>query len=206
MAKQRRQTRRSPGEGTVSFDGETWIAKIQIDGKYVKRRAASEQAAKAKLKELQELRDQDIDVGGSQQALAAWLNAWYGQICETKSIKPRTQEHYRSMIERYILPRLGAMRLCDIRPDHIQQALLAIRDDIRSHTMYDGTQTARAVADVIRQALQLAEDRRILLRTPYRGILLPKTEPKRIVPLDDDQVRALLTAASGTRLDALWHI
>lgn len=204
MAAQKR-ARRERGSGSIyqTKDG-SWIAQARIEGRLIRRRAPDEQAAKAQLKTLLTLRAQQIDIYSGAQSVTTWMNTYHEQKCQQRDPKPRTIEFNRDMIERYILPDLGAMRLLDVRPTHIQACINGIRSDIRSAGMHDGVRTVRAAAAILKEALTLAFDRKLIPDNPYSGIVLPRYRRKPIAPLDDMQVRALLTVARDHRLASLW--
>lgn len=206
MAPRKRQGRRPKGSGSIyeNKDG-SYTAALEIDKHLYRRRAPDRQAAEAKLEELHELKRHQINIGSSEQTLTIWLTTWFTQIVLVRDIKPRTIEFYQAMIEQYIIPALGTIRLCDLRADHIQAFVNALRADIREHTRYDGARTVHGAAGVLSEALELAEQRKYIMNNPMRGVVLPKYTPTTIEPPTEAQVVALLTAAKDTRLEALWY-
>lgn len=200
-----RKGKREYGSGSIyrNKDG-SWTAQERIEGHLIRRRAPTEQTAKEKLAELQKLKRDRIDVHSGAQLVAAWMSAYFTQKLRQRDPKPRTIEFNRDMIERYILPALGDMRLIDLRPTHVQAALDGIRDDIRSSTAYDGARTVHAVARILGEALTLAHERKLIPDNPYSGIVLPKYKRGKIEPMDDSQLRAFFAAVSSHRLFALW--
>lgn len=176
-----------------------WYASLRIDGRLERRRAADEQAAKAELEALRELKRKRIDLKKGKQTVADWFNAYHKEKARTDP-KPRTVEFRRDKIEGYIIPRLGTMTLLEVRPDDIQSFLDWLLNDIRANTPYDGARTVHAVAAILQEAFTLAYERKLIPDNPYSGIGLPKYRRKKIEPLEDVQCRAFALAVAG-RLD-----
>lgn len=199
--------RRDPGKGSVyeyPKGSGKWIAALTIEGRDVRRRAASEQAAEAKLAELHALKQKHINVQQGTQTYHEWLDACHEEKQRLTEPKARTIEFDRGNMERYIIPKMGALPLLDIRPYHIQRCLDTIYAEIRKEAnprtnkrRYDGARTVHAVARIVETTLTLAFERHLIPDNPYSGIRLPKYRRKKIVPMDDDQCRAFLLAAAG---------
>jgi integrase len=200
--------RRQRGTGSI-FESPKgsgiWWAGETIEGRYTRRRGPSKQAAEAKLAELQKFKQKRVDVHSGMQTYEEWLNTCHKEKQRLNDLKPRSVEFNRDMMERYIVPKMGAMRLLDIRPTHIQSFVDTLYAEIRAAHMneatgkpiHDGARTVHACATIIRETLTLAYERRLILDNPYSGIRLPKMRRKEVVPLDDEQVRALMAAARG---------
>lgn len=205
MAPKKPRARRTRGSGSVyqTKDG-SWIAQERIGDRLVRRRAASEPAAKAKLAELQDLKRARIDIHSGEQPLSQWMSATYAQKLRQRDLAERSKEFNRDMIERYINPVLGQARLVDVRPGHLQDLLDQLRADIRASTPYDGARTVHAVAALLKEALTLAFERKLIPDNPYSGIVLPKLRRKKIDPVSDADLVAFLRAAASHRLAVLW--
>src|SRR5258707_2610417 len=198
--------RRDPGSGSVyeSPKGSwRWFAALRIEEleQPIRRRAASEQSAYAKLEALEELKRKRIDVNKGSQTFEDWLNACHAEKNRLTKPSPRSIEFNKSKIESYIIPKMGALRLLEIRPPHIQACIDEVYAEIGAYyadTMgYDGARTAHAVALVIKEAITLAFDRKLIPDNPYSGIRLPKYRRKKITPMDDQQCHVFLLAAAG---------
>lgn len=195
--------RRSPGEGSVyeyPKGSGKWIAQEWIEGKLVRRRAASEKAAEAKLKELRELKQKHIDVHTGAQSVETWMGAFHGIKVRLRKLSPRSVNFNLDHIERYILPKIGDMRVSDVRPSHLQGVVDEVYAEIQAAGKYDGSRTTQAVGRILEEAFTLAYEKKLVIENPYSGVVLPKYKRKRITPLDDKQLLAFLEAAAG-RLD-----
>lgn len=135
-----------------------------------------------------------------RQSVQSWMGVFYEQKVRLRKLHTRSANSILDAIERYIVPKLGGQRLCDVRPTHIQAALDDIYREIQEAGRYDGARTVHAIATVLKEAFALAKGKKLILDDPYSGIVLPKYKRKKIEPLDDAQLRAFLDAAAG-RLD-----
>lgn len=227
MASKKQRRRRDKGQGSVypikNRTGQiiAYYAALPIDGKVERRRAPTEQAAAALLEELRELRKQGIDVGSGAQPVSTWTQTWYDLQVEAGVKRQRTLSDTRRLLENYILPAIGKKPLDEVKPDDIQQLIFRTRDEIRAYyteradkraaeglagARHDGIRTARALASLLKQAFAFAVTRKLIPESPYRGIVLPKVAKKRLSLPTEAQIGALLHAAKGTPLEALWHV
>ena len=102
--------------------GKRWTKSRTIHG----TRNAAKVAAKAWFADLCErLSDPDL-VGRSEQPLSRYLASWH----ESKrgTIKESTWRRYESLIAA-MTPTLGAVRLCDLTPQHVREYLAACREE-----------------------------------------------------------------------------
>jgi integrase len=205
MAPKKRNTRRSNGEGSVyqNPDG-SYTAALRINGRLVRRRAADTATAEALRRELVRQRDQGVAVGEGGQSLQTWLNAWFAQ--KARALKPKTLAEYRRIIEAYILPALGDTPLNRLRPDMLQALINSVEDDIKAEGRYSGTRSARAVGALLKEALTMATERRLIPYSPMAGVVLPKPKTVKVTPPTEAQIAALLDAAQGDPLEPLWHL
>ena len=114
------------------------------------------------------------------------------------AVKRRTYESYRCIIDRHILPALGRVRLRELAPRRVQD-------------FYDGllasglsAKTVSNVHTTLRRALKLAVDWELVHRNACDGVSVPRRETQEVRALDRGQARALLAAAEGDRLHALY--
>jgi integrase len=200
-----RKRRREKGTGSVyqRQDGK-WEAALTIQGKLRRRVAPDEQTAKARLAELVELARARVDIDQGSQSMADWFQAYYDRQTR-QELKARSLESERELIERYLLPRLGEIRLDRLTPAIIQRTLDEIRMDIAQHTSYDGVRTTHMCARVLRRTCEMAVKRRAIAYSPYLDIILPRHKARDVQPLADDPLRELLRVAAGHRLAALWY-
>jgi integrase len=210
-SKRKPRNRRAKGTGSIyeNKDG-SFTAALDVNDKLIRRRAPDRPTAERKLAELIELRRRDINIGSGEQAVTAWLESWYAQVATHRDISTRTKEFYLSMIEQYIIPKIGTMRICDVRADHLQLLINEICTGVQRRAekrgqSHDGVRTARGAAGVLSEAFALAKQRKYITDNPMEGVLLPKHTPKEITPLTDAQLTAFLKAVTEQRQEALWY-
>lgn len=187
------------GQGGITrrADGRLQVSITMPNGRRIARYVGKDRdgrrqrrAAEALLRELVDARERELYPSG--QTLAAYLRSW---IAGLRDARPRTIEHYRYVVESFVIPALGSHRLDRLSPRHVQ----AFIDE------YPGS--ARSVHHgraVLRAALNAAVRRQIIRDNPAAAVEMPKVEAFRGSPLTQDEARRLV-AVPG-RLSALWRV
>lgn len=218
MARKRKPERRRPkGQGTVYAIRNRrkeivgYYAEITIDGVTVRERAATEQAAEAELEKLREMKRKRIDVGSGAQTLATWLDTWLELLEREGRLKLTTLADYRRWAETYIIPRIGDRRLSSLTPDDVQGFVFAVRDDIAAYyaakgRAFSGAATAGSCAVVLKMALDMAAERRLIIESPYRRIVIPKAKVRKVEPPTVEQMRVFLASVRDDTFEALWYV
>jgi integrase len=117
--------------------------------------------------------------------LAEFLDRWLVTISDR--VAARTHNDYADLLERYVRPKLGKMKLGEIQPLHIQD-------------VYDGMRklsprTVRYTHTVLRNALKQAVAWQMLGHNPTDNVHLPRSNKRIIQALTEEQVPRLLKAA-----------
>ena len=176
-----------------------WVAAVSLPGgkrltKYGKtRRECSEW--------VQETRNQ-IDAGmtteGARIRMDKFLDNWLDAVKPT--LRPKTWHQYEQIVRQHIKPDLEAIRLKDLRPDHVQ-------------TLYTsqlerglGPRSVRLIHAVLHRALNQALRWGIVSRNVCDAVDKPKQPRAEMRILDVEQAQVLLKAAEGHRLEALFHL
>ena len=124
-----------------------------------------------------------------------WLDIW--QRDYLGPLKPATVTNYARNIKNYIRPRLGAVRLANLRPHDVQEFVNGLELSPAS---------VKLAYQVLHTALEKAVDLDYIPRNPAARCQLPRLEQKEICPLDDEQSAALLAAAKGGELEHLISV
>jgi integrase len=124
--------------------------------------------------------------------LAAWADGLTG-------LRPRTVESYRFTVERHLIPHIGHVSLIELRAPDIRRAVRAIETDT-------GVRTAAYSLTVLRLAIRVAVEDRILERNEALNVRRPATDAPERQPLDAASARALLEQVRGDRLEGLWVV
>ncbi len=114
------------------------------------------------------------------------------------SVKRRTYESYRCIVNRHIVPVLGGVKLADLTPRRVQGFY---GDKLMSGL---SSKTVTNIHTTLHRALKLAVDWELLSRNVCDSVSLPRRETPEVRPLNRDQAKALLDAAEGDRLHALY--
>jgi integrase len=201
MAKRRR---RVPGTGGVfrrKADGR-WIAQVtkgpRGDRKTVRRYAPLRDNTRAKAKELLEKLQGEVAQPTSSMSLGDYLARW---VDDARDIRPTTRNGYRAVVTFHLTPALGDVPLRDLTPAHVDRLLADL-----AGTM--APKTARNVHVVLRRALGQAlraglVTRNVASREFVDAPKVPIVDPD---ALSTSEVRALLEACRGDRLEALFVV
>lgn len=200
--------RRSNGDGGVyrrAGDGR-WVASVDLgyDGSGRRRRkvlyGATRREVVAKLRDAQ----QRVEVGDpatdSRTMVGPFLTAWIEHALPAASLKVTTQENYATITRAHLIPTLGHLRLDRLAPSHVEQLLVAKREAGLSGS------TVRLVYTVLRRALDHAVRDGLVRRNVAAAITRPTVAHRDAAVLSPAQAQALLEAARGDRLYALYAV
>ena len=138
-----------------------------------------------------------IDPGGL--TVADWLRQWLEEA--RYKVSPKTLERYTEIVEKHLVPNLGALPLGKLQPIHIQhyytRALTSGRRDGKGGL---APQTIVHHDRVLNVALKRARKLRLIASNPVDDVERPQVERREIEVLDTDEAAALVRAAQSTRL------
>jgi integrase len=198
----RKFKRRGPKEGTIVERADRrWMAAVHLgwspDGK--RRRkflyGKTREEVAAKLEEEQRNRRQGIPPTPGRLTVGAYLATWLENVA-APSLRPSTLISYRQIVSRHLNPSLGRMPLAQLEPDHVVALMRTKSEEGLS------PRTVTYIVAVLRAALQQALRAGKVARNVAAIVRKPKVERTPVEPLDLEQTRALLSAASGERLEA----
>lgn len=122
------------------------------------------------------------------ETLAAYLARWIEHRQSIGKVRPKTADVYRGYVRRVVAPRIGSMRIADVRPVHLQRVLdealaggLAPRSVVQVH---------RILHAALRQAVRW----QVLAANPEDGVTPPKTEQPRLRVPSAEEVARLIAA------------
>ncbi|WP_188540134.1 tyrosine-type recombinase/integrase [Kocuria dechangensis] len=136
----------------------------------------------------------DTDLTGDAR-ISMLAEAWWVDFLD-KDRAPATVRRYREVLDSYILPKLGGVRLREARVGLLDNALKSIREK-------HGAPTAKLSQTVLRQMFALAVRRNALTVDPMRSVTPVHVEQKEVQALTVPQVQDLRSKVSGDVLDAL---
>ena len=192
-----RNTRRSPGEGTITQrkDGR-WQASLQVDGVRKAVYGKTRQECAARLADLQ----RQVAKAGTlpdpgKRTVNDLLDAWLEVKAPT--VRPRTLHDYHAICDRYVRSPLGKVRLNRLTPDRIQR--LYARYQTRAQS-----RTALKAHRVLSQALALAVRWGWIGNNPCDRVDTPRYRPERKQVWTPAELRRFLDGTTGHRLHPLW--
>lgn len=193
--------KRGNGEGTISRrKNGGWTAQYYIHtvaGRkrktlYGKTRA---ETAKKLAKALSQRAD-GLVFDDQGLTLGEYLDRWLADVEDT--VRKSTHERYRYAVRPHLKPALGNLKLKDLTPAHVRWFY---RERLDSGLAPASVHKLHAV---LHKALKAAVADGLIPRNAASGIKLPRIAREEIQPLTDKQVRLLMDAARGDRLEALY--
>jgi integrase len=153
--------------------------------------------AKTWLRQQVAARDRGESVGVGRQTVGEWLAEWIVAVRPT--IAAGTWENYESHVRKYLTPRLGKVKLGELRADRVERMYADMIDAGVSRDL------VRKVATTLGVALQKAVKNHPIPFNAAHDAKKPAKDHKAVIrAFDRDQVAKFLAAAQGDRLYALY--
>jgi integrase len=112
------------------------------------------------------------------------------------TVRQRTYERYESIVRVHLIPSLGRVKLKALTPAHVRGLYRAKLDAGLA------PRTVLHIHRALHKALKQATDDGLIPRNAASPVKPPQPRREEIRPLSRDQVRTLLDAVSGDRLEA----
>lgn len=197
--------RRQRGEGSVfkrASDGK-WVGRVEVgwvDGKRKRKTVYGSTQAEV-VRKLRKVH-QAVEAGNratSSLTVKAWLTTWVEEVCPSKpKMKPRTLVNYRSIVNRYLVPCIGNVRLENLAPQHVRQV----------HAYVSARSSGWTVSNVHRAlgtALNDAMREGLVTRNVVSLVHKPADPANDRGPLALEEVRRFFAVVEGDRLASRWH-
>jgi integrase len=203
--KPKRSTRRrGNGEGSIyqRRDGR-WCATINIGYNAAgKRRRKSiygvtKREVQEELTRLQSRRLEGRLADPGRQTVGQYLDYWLENASKPNT-RATTYGSYERTIRKHIKPRIGGVALAKLSPVHIQQLYSTLATEGMGDSM------RQLVYAILHKALDHALKMGLVARNVCDAVERPRLNRPEIRPLGPEQAKALLTAAAGDRLEALY--
>ena len=143
--------------------------------------------------------NQGCYVAPSKQTLGDWLDTWL-DVYVAPSVKPYTQDSYRSTCRVHIKPALGRIKLSALSTIQIQRFYNQLLEAGLS------PKTIKNVNGVLHKALSQAVRIGELKYNPTEACELPKVYKSEIAPLEQEDIRKFLTAIKGCRFENIYTV
>jgi integrase len=137
--------------------------------------------------------------------VATYLERWLADYAKT-NVSGKTFERYSEIVKKHLVPALGSVPLCQLKPLHIQgyysQALQsgrAQRGKKKTAPRGLSAQTVLHHHRVLREALGRAVKWQLLIRNPADAVEPPKPPRREMHALNEAETAWLLEVVKGTR-------
>ena len=127
--------------------------------------------------------------------LTAWIDA------HARKIKPTTLNRYRELIKDYLVPRLGSIKLQELKPLHIEQFYNSMAEQVGVAGKHLAPRTARQAGAILKTALkQAVEVENLITINPATRVKLPKSNSVTPTPYNFSELKQFLDVARSHRL------
>ncbi len=164
------------------------------------RKSRTETEVTAKVRELEKQRDAGkTNKPGRAPTVEQWFTTYLDTIAVRK-LAPRTYDDYWSKARNWIIPGIGQHRLDRLQPEHLD-TLYA-----KMHAAGKAETHVLKVHRIISRALSVAVRRGHVARNVATLVDAPSASEAEIVPLTQDETRAILAAALKRPNAARWSV
>lgn len=197
-------TRRDKGNGTLYYDKarKCWRGNVTVgyspDGVQRRKHVSHKTKAGARML-LQELirKHEDGRFLTVAFTVAGYLERWLAD--KSRGLSARTSELYEEQILRYVNPRIGKIKISELRPGQAQQVIGHIADTV-------GVPTANKVRRLLLQAFRKAVQWRYIQENPFDAVDALKEERVKWALWSSEQVQTFMEHIQGDRLYPAFYL
>ena len=139
----------------------------------------------------------DGTLANTAETVAQYLERWLNEV--DRHVQPRTIKDYRYTVERYIIPRIGKIKLDKLTPLKIQALVSDVADSA-------GERTANLCRTRLYSALKQAVHWQLIPRNPVEAVRTLKEQKREQVIWTADEAVKFLDTARAHRLYALFYL
>ena len=199
----RRSTRRGKGEGSVfEQTNGSWRGKVTVgydeEGKQEFRWVSgkTQGEALAKVAEIKQRLANGM-LSNTKLTVKEYLETWLKE--KERSVKERTAMLYREQAERYVIPKVGKVKLEKLTPLHLQRMVSDLADEI-------GVPTANKARTLMFAALKQAVRWQLIHRNPCEAVAKLKETRKEMTLWTPTETVQFLETARPHRLYAAFYL
>ena len=142
-----------------------------------------------KLKSITTSLDDGTYVAPCKLTVGQWLDIWSSEYLS--SVKPRTADLYKGVVNARIKPGIGALKLDALTPHVIQTYC----NDLSREGL--APKTVKNIHGILHKALQQAVINSYIKNNPADSTVLPRVNRRDIKPLDEEQISVFLKTIQG---------
>lgn len=170
-----------------------WVAQLQVHGKRQMKYAKSKREAQAKLAEMQRGVGHD---GTLPQPGTRALDDVFGLYFQSAKLRPTTLAHYQWVVETYISPAIGKVRLSKLDASHLQAFYATL----------DGPRVPSKVHRLLHRALKEAVQWDWLASNPADRVAAPTYQAPRKEVWNEAQLQAFLKGTQAHKYGPFWML
>lgn len=138
-----------------------------------------------------------------RQTVETFLARWLDDKAR-HGARPTTLRSYRSHVQRFIVPAIGAVRLRDLRPSHVEAVFAEVAKPTGGRTR--SAASVRQVHATLRSALGTARRRGLIAANVARDAELPRWSRPKVSPWEPAELGRFLDHAATDPLGALYEV
>lgn len=187
--------RRANREGSIFKEGSSdfWCAEITLpNGKRRRKRSKKQKVVKDWLLEQRTALRSGLLLPDEKVSFGNYLDRFLADVA-APTLKPKTVDSYRWLINLHIKPNLGKIALTKLRPDHLQSLYAKKLDEGLSK------RTVQHMHAVIRRSLNQALKWGLIYRNPATLVTAPTPDKRTPSTLTEAQARLFLASVEAHR-------
>ena len=193
----RKSTRNAQGSGTIrqrkdgTWEGRYTVGRDPGTGKQIQRSvyAKSQKEVRQRLRQITVDIDNGEYIPPSKMTVGIWLDIWLRDY--TGNVAEHTHTTYETQVRVHLKPALGAIKLTDIKPHHIQALYNRLRKEENAPL---APKTIKNINGVLHRALDQAVLLGYIKANPCQGVVLPRGESPEMHPLTENEIVSFLDA------------
>jgi integrase len=174
-----------------------WACTITIEGERKTLYGQTPEEVAARRDET--LRAVRVTTQAGSELLSDYLATWLEQVVKTRN-RPSTYRSYEQIVRVHIVPALGHIQLCNLKPVQVQQMLNDVYASGRS------ARTTQYVKRVLQRALNQALKWESVTRNVVLLVDAPRAEKFEASVLTEEQIEGFFKAVRGHRLEGLYWL
>lgn len=197
--------KRGNTEGSIrQRDDGRWEARMRYrDANGISRRKSffgqTQREVISKLSEARQQNSKGIQPTDDRLTYGKYLAGWLENVA-APALKPSTLTSYEFLCRKHIVPGLGHLPMSKIDPQTLRRFLASKVDSGLSG------RSAQYIHAIVRKSLSDALRDGLVVRNVASLVRAPRVQAKPVDPLTPDQVRLMLGAIQGDRLEALFTV
>lgn len=147
--------------------------------------------------------DRGVHVDRTKLSVATWLEQWLeGKV----NLRPATRLYYRTVVDGYLIPYIGHLRLSDLRADDVERMFSKIRKSPDRRGNPASAALVLRVRATLRASLNTAVRRQLIFRNPVDLVEVEAHRRPEVKVWDGPTTGRFLHATADTWQGPLWHL